>query len=117
MEGVNEVKVIGTAEDGSTSEYKVTVVVMPKYEGKVPVIEGAVEKETEPPTEPETETQELTTNQDDIETESVMEVDANVDNDKEEKGVSVVIFIMVNIICLGLGFGVCFVLFKKNVLK
>ena len=34
-EGVNKVKVIGTAEHGNISEYIVTVVVMSKYERKV----------------------------------------------------------------------------------
>ena len=116
VEGTNEVKVIGTAEDGSTCEYKVTVVVMPKYEGKIPAIEGAPEKETEPPTEPETTTEELTTEQA-TETEAVTDANADVDSQKESGGVSVVILIIAIVISLGAGFGGCFVLVKKGVLK
>ena len=109
VEGNNEVKVVGTAEDGSTSEYKVTVVVMPKYDGKVPVIEG-VEEETEP------ETEELTT-----EEETTVEATTNIsvtnEGDKDSGGVSVVVLILVGVIALGAGFGGCFVLVKKGVLK
>lgn len=112
VEGINEVKVIGTAEDGSTSEYKVTVVVMPKYEGKVPVIEGAVEKETELVTEPETE--EVTT---ELETESVTKASLEVDNSSDASGVSAWILIVAIVVSLGAGFGACFVLVKKGVLK
>lgn len=117
-EGSNELKVVGTAEDGTTSEYKVTVVVMPKYAGKVPVIEGAVEKETEPPTEPETETttEELNT-ESATTTETVADTGTNVDSDNEADGISVVVFIIAIVVALVTGFGVCFVLFKKNVLK
>lgn len=109
VEGNNEVKVVGTAEDGSTSEYKVTVVVMPKYEGKVPVIEGE-EEETEP------ETEELTT-----EEETTVEATTNIsvtnEGDKDSGGVSVVVLILVSVIALGVGFGGCYVLVKKGVLK
>lgn len=110
VEGVNEVKVIGTAEDGSISEYKVTVVVMPKYEGKVPVIEGAVEKETEP------ETEELTT-EEETTVEETTDISGMDEGDKDSGGVSVVVLIVVGVITLGAGFGGCFVLVKKGVLK
>lgn len=40
VEGVNTAKVICKAEDGTEKAYKVTVVVMPKYNGIVPDIEG-----------------------------------------------------------------------------
>ena len=121
VEGTNEVKVIGTAEDGTTSEYKVTVVVMPKYEGKVPVIEGATEKETEPVTEPEMETtsEELTTEEETTEAEAVTDAGADVDGDgeKEANGISVVVLIIAIIVSLGAGFGACYVMVKKKVLK
>lgn len=112
-EGTNEVKVVGTAEDGSTSEYKITVVVMPKYEGKVPVIEGAKEPETEAPTEPTTE--EITTKEETTTVEIATEADTGTGKDSD--GISVIVLIIGIIVALGAGFGGCFVLFKKNILK
>lgn len=116
-EGSNEVNVIGTAEDGSTSEYKITVVVMPKYEGKVPVIEGAVEPETEPVTEPESESEEITTMEETTLEEVTTAGSLEGNNDEGSQGVSVVVMVIGIILSLGVGFGVCFLLFKKNVLK
>lgn len=121
VEGTNELKVVGTAEDGTISEYKVTVVVMPKYAGKVPVIEGAVEPETELVTEPETETtsEELTTEEETTEVEAVTDAGTDVDGEKEgyTDGVSVVVLIVAIIVSLAVGFGACYVMVKKKVLK
>ena len=51
-EGANVATLVCTAEDGSTKEYKVTVYVMPKYDGNIPVIGGDdVETPTVPPIE------------------------------------------------------------------
>ena len=117
VEGANEVKVIGTAEDGTTSEYKITVVVMPKYEGKVPVIEGTVEPETEPVTEPESESEETNTMEETTLEEVTTAGSLDGNNDEGSQGVSVVVMVIGIILSLGVGFGVCFLLFKKNVLK
>ena len=111
VEGANELKVVGTAEDGTTNEYKVTVVVMPKYTGKVPVIEGATEKETEPPTELETTTEEPATEQE-TENEAVTEAGADVDESNESTGISVVILVIAIVIALGVGFGGCVLYIK-----
>lgn len=114
-EGKNELKVIGTAEDGSTSEYKITVVVMPKYEGKVPVIEGAKEPETEPATEPtteaESESEEMTTELGEMETE---DLSGEKDNDSDgNDGFGIGTLIIVIIIGFILGFVPSFIIFKK----
>ena len=106
---VSKLDINYTAEDGSTSEYKVTVVVMPKYDGKVPVIEGAEEKETEP------ETEELTT-EEETTVEETTDISGMDEGDKDSGGVSVVVLILVGVIALGAGFGGCFVLVKKGVL-
>jgi len=116
-EGENTVIVTGKAEDGTTKDYKITVVVMPMYMGNVPSIEGSnsddeMESEsqeeisTEPkPTETtidkETQTDEGTTNS---------------QNNTDNSGSSVVI-IVVGVIALLVGFGMCFVLFKTKIFK
>lgn len=53
VEGVNTTSVICKAEDGTEKTYKITVVVMPQYNGSVPKIEGVDAPEVEP--EPDTE--------------------------------------------------------------
>lgn len=112
-EGANEVKVIGKAEDGSTSEYKITVVVMPKYEGKIPVIEGAKEPETttEPESETESKIEETTTIDANEETESIAKVNETA-SDKGEDGISVMVLIIAIVLALGVGFGSCFFIIK-----
>ena len=53
VEGVNETTVICKAEDGTEMTYKITVVVMPQYNGAVPNIEGVDSVPEEPETEME----------------------------------------------------------------
>ena len=53
VEGVNETTVICKAEDGTEMTYKITVVVMPQYNGTVPNIEGVDSVPEEPETEME----------------------------------------------------------------
>lgn len=53
VEGVNTTSVICKAEDGTEKTYKITVVVMPQYNGSVPKIEGVDAPEVDP--EPDTE--------------------------------------------------------------
>ena len=50
VEGINKTTVVCKAEDGTEKTYKITVVVMPKYNGTVPNIEGV-----DTPTVPDTE--------------------------------------------------------------
>ena len=118
VEGKNEVKVVGKAEYGSTSEYKITIVVLPKYDGKVPNIEGSKEPETEPTTEPttepviepESESEELTTEKDTVGNVSSDQGYSSYDNDDE--GVSIGIVVLVAIIALILGFAAGYSVYK-----
>lgn len=47
VEGVNSTSVVCKAEDGTEKQYKITVVVMPQYNGAVPNIEGVEAPEGE----------------------------------------------------------------------
>ena len=49
VEGVNSTTVVCKAEDGTEKIYKITVVVMPQYNGSVPKIEGVDAPEIEEP--------------------------------------------------------------------
>lgn len=116
-EGKNEVKVIGKAEDGSTCEYKITVVVMPKYEGKVPVIEGTkepvIEPDTEPSTELEEESKEPTTKESNVPTEVVTQANGEASEDEDKSGFSMLTLVIVAVVTLGVGFGIGVVVSKK----
>lgn len=117
-EGSNEVKVIGKAEDGSTSEYKITVVVMPKYDGKVPVIEGGKEPVTEPDEEPTTElstepNSEEPTTEDEKATTKVVTGSGNK-SDQGKEGFSLLTLVIVAVVTLGAGFGIGFVVSRKG---
>lgn len=110
-EGVNQLSVICKAEDGSEKTYNIKVVVMPKYMGTVPAIDGNVEQTTETETtEVETTTEETST-----------ELPKDTGNDQSEgnvnNGVSVIWVVVIAIITLGAGFGSCYLLIKKNIIK
>ena len=47
-EGVNTVKLLCTAEDGTVGEYTLTVYVMPRYSGFTPIILNKIPLEGEP---------------------------------------------------------------------
>ena len=116
-EGSNEVKVIGKAEDGSTSEYKITVVVMPKYDGKVPVIEGAKEpvaEPDEPSTEAPTELEDNEPTTEDEKEATKVVVDSENKSDESKEGFSVVTLVIVAVVTLGVGFGIGFVVSRKK---
>ncbi len=115
-QGNNTIIVTGTAEDGTTMEYKITVVVMPKYEGTVPGISG--EKESETPSEEPT-TEEPTTKDPDNQPQSQPESTGDIDDDNSNDagGFDIVIMIVVGIVAFGVGFACRYVLFKANVLK
>ena len=123
-EGVNEAILKCTAEDGTTKEYIISVVVMPKYEGVIPNIEG-VEVTTEEPTTEEVTTEEQTTTEENTTTQSETnnqptnesndDKDKNDENDKtDNSGVPMWLTIVIAVVSLGIGAGVCFVLTKKN---
>ncbi len=107
-EGTNELKVVCKAEDGTEKIYNVTVVVMPKYAGALPNIEGVevngdIEKPTidvEKPTEPE----ETTTIFVPLE-------------EEPSKGVSPVVIIILVIVAAAMGFAGCYLLFSQNLLR
>lgn len=75
VEGVNETTVVCKAEDGTEKTYKITVVVMPAYNGVVPNIEGV---EVVEPEDTETESTELEP--------STEENLGDLDSDKGEDG-------------------------------
>ena len=55
-EGANVVNVVCKAEDGTTKEYKLTVYVMPQYDGKLPnLFDEEVKEPTKEPTDEEVE--------------------------------------------------------------
>lgn len=62
VEGVNSTTVICKAEDGTEKTYKVTVVVMPQYNGSVPKIEGVDAPVVDDTPEPDTEDIDITPN-------------------------------------------------------
>lgn len=116
-EGINVTKIICTAEDGSTKEYVVKVVVMPQYSGEIPAIgenmteeitkEPTTEQEnvTEPATEPATE--EMTENED---SEQEKEI-----NNQNHRGVPVWLVILLAFAGVLVGFGVCYLfVYKKS---
>lgn len=112
VEGSNITKVICTAEDGTTKEYTITVVVMPEFNGSVPGIEdatGEAEKPTEEVTAP---TEETTTSQFEEET-SALEP---VEKAKEKKPNVVLIILLVLLVAMAIGGG-CYVLFSKEILR
>ncbi|MBQ9699265.1 MAG: cadherin-like beta sandwich domain-containing protein [Lachnospiraceae bacterium] len=114
VEGANETTVVCKAEDGTTKEYKLTVYVMPKYDGTVPDISGTDKPEepsTEEPTTDEPESEETTT------VEPSTESKDDVNDSHKSTGFELYHMIIVGIVMLLVGFGVCFGLYKGNVLK
>ena len=115
VEGANVATLVCTAEDGSTKEYKITVYVMPKYDGEIPAIGEDVDAPTEEPTEEETTTQaptqeEETTQAPTQEETTTAPVTENGSNDTWK----IVVFTIVGV---AVGFGVCFLIFmlkRKN---
>ncbi len=99
VEGVNTTNVVCKAEDGTEKTYKITVVVMPQYNGAVPNIEGV-------DAAPEVE---------DTELEPSTEDDIIIDSDKGDGGgIAGAIAIVVIIILIGALIYVLFFLNKRN---
>ena len=120
-EGVNKTVLVCTAEDGSTKEYNVTVVVMPEYNGDVPAIgegeadepttEAPIEDETEVPTdeEKETEKEETTT----VTEETMPEQEGN--KDEAKGGVPVWIVVVIAVAGMGIGYASCYIFLRKKI--
>ena len=119
-EGVNKTVLVCTAEDGSTKEYNVTVVVMPEYNGAVPEIgegemkepttEAPIEDETEVPTdeEKESEKEEGTT-----ETEETVPEQEN--NNESKDGVPVWLVAVITVVGMGVGYASCYIFLRKKI--
>lgn len=95
--GENLISVIGKAEDGTEKKYNITVIVMPKYSGKVPEIEFGADAVQN--------TEEITT-----EAASEAETDAVADNNnvvkKKSNGVvTMIIVVILMLLSVAVGFG------------
>ena len=117
VEGANIATLVCTAEDGSAKEYKITVYVMPKYNGEIPEIGEDANEPTEEPTEEETTTQapieEDTTPAPTEEDTTSAPATENDNNDKNDTW-KIVVFTIVGV---AVGFGICFLIFmlkRKN---
>ena len=119
-EGVNKTVLVCTAEDGSTKEYNITVVVMPEYSGEVPVIgEGEVNKPTtETPTEEEIEEptgEEKEPGKDEGVTETEGTILEQEDNNGQPKiGVPVWWVVVVAVAGMGIGYASCYIFLCKK---
>ena len=97
VEGVNTTSVVCKAEDGTEKAYKITVVVMPQYNGVVPNIEGVDVEVEDTELEPSTE--------DDL---------TDSSNKENGNGIAGPIAIVVIIILIGALIYVLFFLNKRN---
>lgn len=100
VEGVNTTSVICKAEDGTEKTYKITVVVMPQYNGAVPNIEGVDVA--------------LETDVEDTELEPSTEDDITIGSKDNDGGIGGVIAIVVIIILIAALIYVLFFLNKRN---
>lgn len=121
-EGTNNAVVECVAEDGTVKKYNVTVVVMPKYQGAIPNIEG-VEVNTEEPTteEPTTEesvTEEPTTEEPTVEEPTTEQTTEEAGGEKEadnrKTGAPVWIVILVGVVSFVAGFVIKLIVTKKR---
>lgn len=94
VEGINYTSVICKAEDGTEMIYKITVVVMPEYNGKVPNIEGV----------------------DDLDDDTEINVDDSTNKTDKEKNnpISVVFAVVLILILVGALIYVLYILNKRN---
>lgn len=110
VEGTNEVKVVCKAEDGTEKTYKVTFVVMPKFAGAIPNIEGV---EVNTPEEPTTE--EPTTEKPTEEGTSFTYIEPL--KDTKSNSISPIVIVIIVIVAAAMGFAGCYLLFSKNLLR
>ncbi len=110
VEGTNEIKVVCKAEDGTEKTYKVTVVVMPKFAGAVPNIEGVEINTPEEPTTEEPTTEKITQSET---TFNYVEPLKDVENNST----SPLVIIIIVIVAAAMGFVGCYLLFSRNLLR
>ena len=107
--GENKLIVTGNAEDGTKKEYIISVIRMPEYKGVLPKIEGVEQQEQT--------TEEITTEEPST-TAPVMPVDITEQEENSSvKGADIVIIIILMLVACGVGFGVCWLLWYKGILK
>lgn len=108
-DGEHILTLTGTAEDGTKKEYTIAVIVMPEYKGTLPKIEGV--EHIEPETEGETETKAET------ETQKASLITISDSDDTSGGGFNIAVTIVLVILAAGAGFGVCFLLYRKGIIK
>lgn len=108
VEGVNETTVVCKAEDGTEKSYKLTVVVMPEYNGVVPNIEGV---EVIEPEDTEMESTEDTTELEPSTEENPGSIDTNKGDDSNPTGAIAIVVIIILVCALVY---VLFFLNKRN---
>ena len=108
VEGVNETTVVCKAEDDTEKIYKITVVVMPEYNGVVPNIEGV---EVVEPEDTEVESTEESTELEPSTEENLGDIDANKDGDNNPSGAIAIVVIIILVCALVY---VLFFLNKRN---
>lgn len=93
VEGVNITSVVCKAEDGTEKSYKITVVVMPEYNGVVPNIEGVDAPPVEDSTELEPGTEDSTEG-------GIGNINSNSNSDRNPASLIAIIVIIILIIVL-----------------
>ena len=116
-EGTNEAVVECVAEDGTVKKYNITVVIMPKYQGAIPNIEGG-EANTEEPTTEEPVTEEPTTEEPTVEKPTTEQTTEEAGEEKEadngKNGAPVWIVILVGVVSFVAGFVIKLIVTKKH---
>ncbi len=107
VEGVNTTQVVCKAEDGTEKVYKITVVVMPQYNGTVPNIEGV---DGAPSTEPDDTEMSGT----ELDTETEEDTLNSGDQGIEDNGIGGFVAIVVIIVLIAALIYVLFFLNKRN---
>lgn len=102
VEGINEAKIVCVAEDGTSKEYTITVVVMPKYEGILPEISGVKETETPSETITETTTLEETTINVTTEVSTIVKSNDNSNAEKPRNTFAIIVIIVIAATFIGL---------------
>ena len=116
VEGANVATLVCTAEDGSTKEYKITVYVMPKYDGEIPAIGEDVDAPTESPSQEEEETTTQAPIEEDT-TQAPTEENTTSAPQIESGNADTWKIVVFTIIGVAVGFGICFLIFmlkRKN---
>ena len=117
--GVNKTVLVCTAEDGSTKEYNVTVVVMPEYNGEIPEI-GDIEVDeptTEAPSEEETSAEIESEDNEEETTTQIEETESEQGKNKEQNtsGVPAWLVAVITVCGMGVGFASCYIFLRKKI--